>query len=127
MKKPTDKDPVLDALRKASKGLMFPSESEAPLVPFAWQDGNPLTADRVLTLAREKAGTAVEQTTLDELWQTVPSEDAAPFQALRKAIEGQLSGVTVYKVGDEAEKNVYIVGKTKDGRWAGLKTSVVET
>jgi hypothetical protein len=33
----------------------------------------------------------------------------------------------VYKVGDEPEKQVYIVGRTSDGRWAGLKTTVVET
>jgi hypothetical protein len=33
----------------------------------------------------------------------------------------------VYKVGEEAEKAVYIVGKTKDRRRAGLQTSVVET
>jgi hypothetical protein len=39
----------------------------------------------------------------------------------------QLSGVKVYKIGDEAEKAAYIVGKTSDGRWAGLKTTVVET
>jgi hypothetical protein len=39
----------------------------------------------------------------------------------------QLSGVKVYKIGDEAEKAAYIVGKTGDGRWAGLKTTVVET
>jgi hypothetical protein len=36
-------------------------------------------------------------------------------------------GVKDFKVGDEAERSVYIVGKTKDGRLAGLKTSVVET
>jgi hypothetical protein len=30
-------------------------------------------------------------------------------------------------VGEEAEKAVYIVGKTKNGGWAGLQTSVVET
>jgi hypothetical protein len=35
--------------------------------------------------------------------------------------------VKVYKVGDEAEKQAYIVGKTSDGNWAGLKTTVVET
>jgi hypothetical protein len=29
--------------------------------------------------------------------------------------------------GEEAEKTVSIVGKTADGRWAGLKTTVVET
>jgi hypothetical protein len=42
-------------------------------------------------------------------------------------LQEQLSGVKVYKVGDEAEKQVYIVGKTADGKWAGLKTTVVET
>jgi hypothetical protein len=35
--------------------------------------------------------------------------------------------VKVYIVGDEAERNVYVVGKTRDGKLAGLKTSVVET
>jgi hypothetical protein len=29
--------------------------------------------------------------------------------------------------GDEAERDVYIVGKTQDGHLAGLKTTVVET
>jgi hypothetical protein len=33
----------------------------------------------------------------------------------------------VYKVGDEPEKDVYIVGMTNDRQWAGLKTTVVET
>jgi hypothetical protein len=41
--------------------------------------------------------------------------------------QGQPSDIKVYRVGDEAEKEVYILGKTKDGRWAGLKTTVVET
>ena len=33
----------------------------------------------------------------------------------------------VYKVDGQAEKAAYIVGKTQDGKWAGLKTTVVET
>jgi hypothetical protein len=33
----------------------------------------------------------------------------------------------VYRVGDEPEKDVFIVGQTKDGHLAGLKTTVVET
>jgi hypothetical protein len=57
----------------------------------------------------------------------VPSEDKAKFQKLAAAIKQQLSGVKVCEVGDEAERDVYIVGKTADGKWAGLKTSVVET
>jgi hypothetical protein len=30
-------------------------------------------------------------------------------------------------VGDEPKRQVYVVGKTKDGKWAGLKTTAVET
>jgi hypothetical protein len=120
-------DAVLEALTKASKGLLFPSETDAELEPFAWKDGDKLTAERLLRLADEKSGTAVEQTTLADLFVTVPKEDRAQFDALRKALESQLSGVTVYRVGAEAEKTVYIVGKTQDDRWAGLKTTVVET
>jgi hypothetical protein len=57
----------------------------------------------------------------------VPPEDKAKFDKLAQALQEQLSGIKVYKVGDEAEKEVYLVGKTKDGQWAGLKTTVVET
>jgi histidine triad (HIT) family protein len=121
------KDLVLDALRVASKGLMFPSESEAPLEPFAWAGTDKLTKAQVAKLAGAETGTAVEQGTLADLLRTVPREDQPQFQALQKVLTEQLSGLQVYKVGDEAEREVYIVGKTPDGRWAGLKTTVVET
>jgi hypothetical protein len=120
-------DAVLDALKTASKGLMFPSESEAPLEPFAWAGTDKLSKAQVVKLAGAEAGTEVEQTTLADLLRTVPREDQPQFQALQKVLAEKLSGVQVYKVGDEAEKEVYIVGKTTDGRWAGLKTTVVET
>jgi hypothetical protein len=123
----TDTDPVLATLTKASKGLMLPSESDAPLEPFLWKDGADLTHERLLQLSGSPADTAVEERTLDGLLRTVPSEDKAKFQALAKVLKEQLSGVKVYVVGDEAEKQVYIVGKTPSGQWAGLKGSVVET
>ena len=69
----------------------------------------------------------MEELTLDELFQTVPSEDQPKFQKLADALKQHLSSIKVYKVGDEAEREVYIVGKTADGEFAGLKTTVVET
>jgi hypothetical protein len=39
----------------------------------------------------------------------------------------KLAGSGVFEVGDEAEKAALVVGKTGDGKWAGLKTTVVET
>jgi len=119
--------PALDALKSASKGLMMPSESDAPFEAFAWDETGELTHERLLQLARQPKGTVVEECSLNDLFATVPSADKAKFQKLRQAIEQQLSGVKVYKIGDEAEREVYIVGKAMDGRWAGLKTKVVET
>ena len=119
--------PAVDALRKASKGLLMPSESDAPFGAFAWDATGELTPDRLLQLAHVPKGTAVEEASLDDLFRTVPVEERAKFQRLRHALEEQLSGVRVYKLGDEAERAVYVVGQTKDGHWAGLKTSVVET
>lgn len=128
-KKQSKGDPVLDALKKASRGLEFISESEAPLEPFLWEDGGAakMTNKRLRELAGEEGGAAVEQQSLDDFFLAVPPEDKEKFDKLAAVLKEQLSGVQVYKVGDEAEKQVYIVGRTKDGHWAGLKTSVVET
>jgi hypothetical protein len=61
------------------------------------------------------------------LLRTVPSEDRAKLDKLAGVVKQQLSGVKVYMVGDDPEKAVYVVGKTADGKWGGLKTRVVET
>ena len=122
------KHPAVEALAKASKGLLFPSETDAPLGPFLWEDaGDKLTKDRVRQLAGAPKGAAVSSTALDDLLSTVPEEARPQFDNLAAAIKQQVSGVKVYKVGDEPEKQVYVVGKTSDGKWAGLKTAVVET
>ena len=122
------KNAAVDALAKASQGLLFPSETDAPLEPFLWEGaGDKLTKDKVRQLAGAEKGAAVEETTLDDLLSTVPEEDRPQFDKLAGAIKGQLSGVKVYKVGDEPERQVYVVGKTSDGKWAGLKATVVQT
>ncbi len=120
-------DTVLDALKKASKGLRYTSETDAPFEPFAWKASGKLTKSSLLDLAGASKGTAVEQDSLDNFFAAVPPEDKARFQQLRQALQDQLSAIKVYKVGDEAQKDAYIVGKAADGRWAGLKTTVVET
>jgi hypothetical protein len=121
------KHPVLGALKKASKGLAFPSETDAPLKPFLWKDGGELSEERLLQLAGADPGTPLEETTLDGFFRAVPKEDQSKFEKLLKVLHEQLSGVKVYKLGEEPEKPVYVVGKATDGQWAGVKTTVVET
>jgi histidine triad (HIT) family protein len=116
---------VLATLQKAAAGLTYTSETESPLQPFLWNDGAPLTQKHL----RELAGVAgaVEEETLDDFLRVVPPEDKPKFNKLVAVLREQLTGIKVFKVGDEAQKQAFVVGKTGDGKWAGLKTTVVET
>jgi hypothetical protein len=121
----TDPNAAMEALWQASKGLMMPSEPDAPFEVIALE-GEP-TPLGLRKLARAPKDATVEEVTLDNLFLSVPSADKGKVQKLRQAIESQLSGVKVYKVGDQAERQVFIVGKACNGQWVGLRTAVVET
>ena len=121
------KHPILDALQKASRGLLFMSEEDAKLEPFLWKDGGDVTKENVLQHVGSDDGTPAEETTLDNFFRAVPKEHQPKFAKLLQVLRGQLSGTKVYKLGDESEKPVYVVGKTADGKLAGVKTTVVET
>src|SRR5262245_43848625 len=95
------KHPVLAALQRASRGLRMPSEEDAPFEAFVWDDGAELTARRLLQLAGLPEGVGVEEDTLEGLWRAVPAEDREEFERLRQAIGQQLTGVKVFRVGDE--------------------------
>ena len=118
--------PVIEALQIAVEGLQYISETEAELNPFTWEAGD-LSKERLLKLAGAAKGTAVEEATLDSFFRTVSQEDKPKFDKLAKVLKEQLAAVTVYKIGDGAERAVYVVGKTSDGQWAGVHTTVVET
>jgi hypothetical protein len=119
--------PVLAALQKASKGLQYISETEDKLTPFLWENGEPLSKKHLLELAGAESGTAVEEESLEDFLHAVPPEDKPRFDKLAAVLQENLSDVTIYKIGDEAEKEAYVIGKTADGHWAGVKTTVVET
>jgi hypothetical protein len=119
-------NPVLGILQKACKGLLFISETEAGLEPFVWDDGDELTPEHLLKLAGAEKGTPVETMELPAFFRAVSKEDKPKFDALAKILKEQLTGIKVYKLG-EVNLKVFIVGKTKDGKWAGVQTEVVET
>lgn len=123
---PAGADPTAAALAAAAKGLRYTSETDAPLEPFAW-DAGPLTDDVLRKQAGAGKGEPVEADSLDNFFRAVPPEDKPKFNKLAQVLRAQLTDVKVYRVGGEAEKTAYIVGKTPAGKWAGLKTTVVET
>lgn len=119
-------NPTLKALQTAAKGLLFPSETDAPIVAFAWPGGDgPPTEAALRAGAKVPAAAVVEQCTLAQLTRTIPKDARADFKPLLDEL-GKLSGVTVFRIG-EITIDVYIVGRAADGQYAGVKTKVVET
>lgn len=131
------KDAALAALRSASQGLQFQSETDAPFETFFWpdEDAAPLSPERVLQLAGGAVDAPIESTSLatffkpatqEETWHNDEEKaEVARFKALVGTIKSTLQKPQVWKLG-ETSADVYIAGGVEGGH-AGLKTQVVET
>lgn len=138
--KPTTESPdaLLARLEEISAGLLFPSESDAPLTPFRWEapEGTELGPEALLVTLGLPAGTRVETTTVADVLEPFtelsasPSpedeEDAKRFRAILDLLESALQETRAYRVG-EVDIDVYLLGKHPGGGWMGLKTHAVET
>lgn len=127
---------ALAALKKASQGLSYMSEKDAPFGTFSWKAEGKLTRKKVLELGKHPADSAVEEVKLapffagltkDQDWHGTQEKAAVEkYRHLLQAIQDNLEDVKVFKVG-QARKTVYIVGSDKDGNWTGLTTQALET
>ena len=83
----------------------------------------------------EKAVT-IETQTIAELFEPMlyeykgqpddEKENVVRFKSLQALLE-KLTDPKAFRVGTEPEIPAYVVGKTSDGNWAGVKTALVET
>ena len=120
-------NPILKELKDAAKGLLFPSETDAPIVAFVWPGGDgPPDEAAVRANGKVEEDAPVKQVTLADLARSIPEESRGAFLPLFGVLGHHLSGTAVFKVG-EVEIDVFVVGRTADGQYAGVKTQVVET
>jgi hypothetical protein len=129
---------LLDTLEHATFGLLFPSESDAPLTPYCFPGpkGVEPTPEALLEAERLPSDTPVETITVADLFdpfaeadEHASEEDRAEAERYRNLVallSRELTDLRVYRVG-KTDIDVYILGKDKSGRWLGLKTHVVET
>ncbi len=133
--KRTPADPM-NLISQASAGLLFSSESDYPLTPFTWSGQTPLSPDALVKFAGLPSSTAVAQEDFDAFFAPMlklhegaspeAQNRAARFQKLVGLLRQYLSDLTVYKLG-AVEITSFVVGRLADGRYAGLRTTVVET
>jgi hypothetical protein len=128
---------VQKSLKEATEGLLYSSESDAPFEVVSWDvEEATITPERVPSLVGLKADTPVEETKLDDFFEDLVKDESWHDEADRKTIERyrslqdimvkQLSDVRVFRVGD-VEIDIFIMGRTDQGTWEGIKTKAVET
>jgi hypothetical protein len=126
-------------LKEATDGLLMMSETDAPFEFYYAEDltaEDTLDEETVLRLAAMTADYHMEEVELEYFFRNMTHarpetgeeglQQAKRFENLQKKLRELLKDVKVYRVG-ESQILVLILGKTDDGKIAGLMTMVVET
>jgi hypothetical protein len=129
---------LCDQLQKASDGLLFISESDYPFEVLHWESSDSLviTPETILQKTGHPVDTPVEIVDIDSFFAVATTEQEwhnleeretlKRFKVLVETFKHNLNEIKVYRLG-ERSLDVYIVGKTPMGDYAGLSTKVVET
>ncbi|WP_071885917.1 nuclease A inhibitor family protein [Hymenobacter sedentarius] len=127
---------VPSELKKQVDGLMFMSESDAPLEAVAYAaPGGELSDAALLKAVGEPAGSKVETVELTQFLRNHTADNgvlgdeklANRYKALQMFMKQELDGTKVYRVGTGPQVHAYALGRTADGTLAGFKTVLTET
>jgi hypothetical protein len=131
---------LLKELKKLTKDLQFQSESDYPVEPLLIpaKGKASLSAQDVVEFTKQdtSSGATVKELDFDQFfsaateeqdWQSPEEREVVErFQTLVKTLKENLTDIKVYRVGD-TEADVYVLGRTASGDFAGVSTKVVET
>ncbi|NEP74887.1 MULTISPECIES: nuclease A inhibitor family protein [Okeania] len=129
---------IFEQLDELVKDLLWMSESDYPFEVFIWEfgEGISLNNEIVLKITKHSLETTVKVIEFEVFFRLVIREkdwhNAEEYEVVRKyqklvsMMKQYLSDLKVYKVG-EVRKDVYIVGKTNTGDYAGIATVSIET
>ena len=124
---------LLERLRQATAGLLFLSETDAPFTPFLWTmqkiGAEVLTAETLRAYQGLSANAPVESVEFKAFFARLTHEgntDAQRYRDLERLLSQHLSDLVVWRAG-EIQVDIFIIGKTPSGDFAGVATQAVET
>ena len=129
---------IFEQLDELVKGLLWMSESDYPFEVFIWEFGKgiSLNDEIVLKITKHSLETTVKVIEFEVFFRVVITEkdwhNAQEAEVVRKykklvsMMKQCLTDLKVYKLG-EVRKDIYIVGKTNTGDYAGVATVSIET
>jgi len=124
-------------LQAAINGLTFPSESDEPFqVVTLGKSDAPLTDDKLLGMTQQPRQARLERVDAGPFFGrlTIPQQNlgqvdpemARRYSKLLEVLNTHLTDIQVVKFG-QGEVAIYILGRTKDGQYAGVRTAATET
>ncbi|MFD1875638.1 nuclease A inhibitor family protein [Hymenobacter bucti] len=127
---------LLPELQRLTAGLLFMSESDAPLevVNYTRPAGS-LPNAALLQALGEPADVPTRVVTLAYFLRNHTAVTERPdrqpvvaqYQALQAFMEQHLQAAQVYRVGDEPRIRAYALGESEAGQLLGFKTLLIET
>ncbi len=129
---------IFEQLNEAAKGLEWMSESDYSFEAFIWEFGEKISLDNevVLKITKHSLDTPIKviefdsffrgAITCEDWYDSEEADTVKRYQELVRIIKQYLSDLKVFKLG-EIEIDVYIIGKTNTGDYAGLATVSIET
>jgi hypothetical protein len=152
---PLDDEAALSALEIATAGLWYTSESDYPLDVILFADpGVELSAENATTvlapaysyregtlpLAERAAdevtlGAVLDRYTVEQdWWDDTMRADAERWRALRAVFDDQLGTPRAFRLGERGgsgdlfrDVDIFVIGRTSTGAWAGFRTVSIET
>jgi hypothetical protein len=150
-----DDEGALSALEIATAGLWYTSESDYPLDVIILADpGVELSAENATTvlapaysyregtlpLAERAAdevtlGAVLDRYTVEQdWWDDTMRADAARWRALRAVFDEHLGTPRAFRLGERGSSgdifrdvDIFVIGRTSSGAWAGFRTVSIET
>jgi hypothetical protein len=125
-------------VKRATSGLVYQSETDAPVTPYRVDGftGETLTPAVLLEQLGREPSTPVTTVEFDDFFADLVADQdwygdderkmAKRFRRLVRVLERALEDLRVYKVG-EREVEIYVLGRTTGGEFVGVTTKAVET
>lgn len=127
---------LITALKIATEGLLWYSESEFPLQVIYWQNLENFQPITLLEYTNHPAETKIVITDVESFFATATQEqewhneaekaEVQRYQNLLNLLNNNLDHLQVYLLG-EIEIDAYILGKTTNQAIAGLSTKIIAT
>ena len=123
-------------IEQACEGLIYISETDAPVQAFFGQPTDTVTGEIILQQAGLSAESVIEErnfeeffarlTTIKDWYGEVETGKAKKFLELKTLLEENLSDLKVFRIGT-IQIAIFAVGIDKDGNLVGVTTTAVES